>query len=192
MAQSRSPSELARDRQNISELYLKHYRQDEIAAKLGINQSTVSRDLKVIQEEWRKSSLMNMNEAKQRELTRIDELERTYWDAWERSKGEVKTTTRRGIAKVPKVSKVPGNDAVEEKSGPVPMSQEVTEHIETQVGDPRYLAGVMNCIERRCAILGIDAPKRQDITSGGEAIKGYTVLASPADWDAPKPQGEPA
>ncbi len=190
MTQSRLPSELERDRRNISELYLKGFTQAYIAEKLGISQPTVSRDIKVLQAQWRDSALMNINEAKQRELERLDILERTYWDAWDRSKGEVKTTTRKGVAKVPKAVK---GAEVDEKALPAPMSQEVTEHIETQVGDPRYLAGVMNCIERRCSILGIDAPKRQDITSGGQAIKGYTIAASPDDWDKPaQPEAEPA
>jgi hypothetical protein len=32
---------------------------------------------------------------------------------------------------------------------------------------PSYLAGVMRCIERRCKILGLDAPVRQELTGKG-------------------------
>jgi hypothetical protein len=31
---------------------------------------------------------------------------------------------------------------------------------EGQAGNPAFLAGVLTCIERRCSILGLDAPKR--------------------------------
>lgn len=31
---------------------------------------------------------------------------------------------------------------------------------ETHAGDPRFLDGVMKCIERRCALLGLDAVKK--------------------------------
>lgn len=43
------------------------------------------------------------------------------------------------------------------------------------MGDPRYLAGVQWCIEIRCKLLGIEAPKRVDVTSAGEKIefKGF-------------------
>lgn len=37
--------------------------------------------------------------------------------------------------------------------------------------------------ERRARLLGLDAPVQQDITSGGEVIKGYTILANPDMWD---------
>ena len=31
---------------------------------------------------------------------------------------------------------------------------------EGQAGDPRFLDGVLKCVERRCSILGLDAPKQ--------------------------------
>ena len=55
---------------------------------------------------------------------------------------------------------------------------------------PNVLAGsygaVDRCLktsERRARLLGLDAPTRQDVTSGGEKIKGYAII-SPDDWDA--------
>lgn len=50
---------------------------------------------------------------------------------------------------------------------------------------PAYLAGVMKCVERRCRILGLDAPKRQEFSGPGGGpieVKGY-VIVSPDDWD---------
>ena len=32
------------------------------------------------------------------------------------------------------------------------------------VGDPRFIDGILRCIERRCAILGIDAGKKTAFT----------------------------
>jgi len=34
-----------------------------------------------------------------------------------------------------------------------------TDIIVDDSGDPRFLSGILKCIERRCAILGLDAPK---------------------------------
>jgi hypothetical protein len=45
-----------------------------------------------------------------------------------------------------------------------------TKRREGQVGDPRYLDGVLKCIDRRCAILGIDAPKKIAGPTGGDFI----------------------
>lgn len=105
-----------------------------IAKEIGVDQSQVSHDLKEIQRRWRESSLVSINEVKQRELARIDQLEVTYWDAWQRSVGEViKTTTSK--------SDKDGNRA-----------SIVKEH---KVGEATYLAGVQWCIEQRCKIFGI-------------------------------------
>ena len=36
-------------------------------------------------------------------------------------------------------------------------------------GDPRYLTGVMTCINKRCQLLGLDAPKDDSLTLKGDA-----------------------
>lgn len=142
---NRTPAELERDRRNIGRLYLQGRLQAEIGDELGIDQSTVSRDLKALQDEWRRERVMDINEAKQKELAKIDVLELTYWEAWERSKenAETETTKMQGAA----------------VAGAQPTHVEKQKRVEGQVGDPRFLQGVERCIERRCKILGIDAPQ---------------------------------
>jgi hypothetical protein len=141
MALSRSKSEIEKHRRRISELYLKGMLQEEIAAEIGISQPTVSRDLKAIQKVWQKETLFDFNEAKSRELERVDILEREYWQAWERSCEDAETVKQKGKAGQGK----PDN---------------VERTIKGQAGDPRFLQGVQWCIERRCKILGIDAPAK--------------------------------
>lgn len=130
----RTPTERESDLEQIASLYLKGARQADIAAKLDIAQQQVSYDLKEIHKRWRESTLVSINEAKHRELSRIDELERTYWDAWARSLNEVtKTMTSKG-----------------DKDG---SKASITK--EQQTGNPSYLAGVGWCIEQRCKIFGL-------------------------------------
>ena len=45
--------------------------------------------------------------------------------------------------------------------------QERSVMTEERTGDPRYLDGVMRCIERRCHLLGLDAPAKLDLGQGG-------------------------
>lgn len=52
MAKHRSPSQLARDSANISELYLNGLDQNQIASELGISQSKVSERLKEYHQGW--------------------------------------------------------------------------------------------------------------------------------------------
>jgi hypothetical protein len=138
-------------------MYLQGYLQAEIAEVLGVSQPQISYDLARIREQWRESALIDFNEAKNRELERIDLLEREYWEQWKKSKeGGVKTKGQKKI----------GGEVVE-----------TTVQVESGLGDVRYLQGVQWCIERRCKILGVDAPRRTELTGAeGEPISISTIV----------------
>jgi len=142
MGRRRELAELRRDRRRIATLYLRGKLQTEIAEELGINQSTVSRDLKALQKEWLEDTKIDFDKAKAREIAKIDNLERIYHVAWIRSCEDAETIRK-------KKAEVAG---VERK--------EIVTTAKGQVGDPRFLTGVQWCIERRCKVLGIDAPTK--------------------------------
>lgn len=153
----------------MADLYLQGWLQADIAGELGVDPSTVSRDLKVLQGEWLASALLDFNEARAQQLAKIDRLEREYWQAWERSCADAESETREGTPdSVDKVKKT--------RKG--------------QAGDPRFLQGVQWCIERRCKILGVDAPDRHELT-GAIAIGDWKAnaarrLARIQDMDEPE------
>jgi len=152
----RSNGQLARDRRRIANLYLQGWLQVDIAQEVGVSQSTVSLDIKALQKQWLASALVDIDAAKSKELARIDRLEREYWDAWLRSQEDAETTKTKW----------------EEKGGS--STEEISKG---QVGDPRFLQGVEWCIERRCKILGIDAPQKQEISGpGGTAIEVVEIV----------------
>jgi predicted transcriptional regulator len=156
----RTTAQRTKDLERTAELYLRGVRQSEIAEQMGVSQQTVSNDLQALYAEWRESALVDMDAAKSRELARIDELERTYWAEWEKSQ------TRREVTQTKK------SEGKEARS-------EASVRREDRLGDPRYLAGVQWCIERRCAILGINAPTKMAHTGAdGGAIetKGSVTL----------------
>ena len=164
-AVKRKPIERARDRRLIAPMYLiEKISQGEIAERLNargdvaytITQQTVSNDLKALENEWLQAGLMDLDEAKARELARIDALECEYWEAW-----------RESISSGVKVSK-------EKKRGDevVTVRQEVTK----ASGDSRFLQGIQWCIEQRCKILGL---LREGTTVHGDqyvAIKNETTI----------------
>lgn len=132
------------DLERIASLYLRGWRQSDIASEIGLSRQQVGYDLKTIQNRWRTQTTINLDEAKQRELARLDELEREYWAAWEASKGE-RTKAR------------------QEKNVTGAVTKASMEK-EQRDGNPAFLAGVMTCIDRRCKLLGLDAPvKTQNI-----------------------------
>lgn len=137
MAKPRPKFEASQQRPLIAALYLKGCPQSEIAAQLNLTQATVSRDLKLIQEQWRQSAISDMGEVKQRELEKIDLIEYEAWQAWLRSQADAITT-----------NEFDGNKSTNTKN---------------QYGDPRFLAQIERCIELRCKILGINAPTKIEV-----------------------------
>jgi len=163
-AKTRSNAQIAHDRREITHLYLNEkLSQAEIGKRLDMTQQMVSYDLCRLQEMWVAAALMDLTEAKSRELARIDRLEREYWDAWERSKEDKETVTK---------EKTEG-----EKAG----RAKVQMRSEGQTGNPAFLSGLQWCVERRCKLLGLDAPQRHEVGGvGGKPIMlGYSGNVDP-------------
>lgn len=160
----RSASQIARDRRRISRLYLQGALQVDIADQLGLDQSTVSRDLKALHQEWLDSAAVDYNQAKANELAKIDNLELVAWEAYQSS---IEPIIKRKTAK-----KVSGE------------TTEATQEVSLGYGDPRFLDKVSWCIDRRCKLLGLDAPTRNVVTGGdGNAIT-IRFENKTLDWDA--------
>lgn len=141
-------------RELVAMYYLKQHRQSEIVTLLvsqglkEVTQQTISNDLKAIREAWRKSAIMDMNEAKQKELARIDALEREYWLQYEESKKPRQIASER----------ISTN------------KHETMKRAEQRTGDTRYLSGIQWCIEQRCKILGLNAPVQVEVSWEQRAI----------------------
>ena len=149
-APKRTRVQREKDLEQVASLYLRGVKQSEIATQLKLSQQQISYDLADLQKRWKEAALFNLDEARRRELLKLDELERAYWRAYERScEREERTLTQR--------SGGAGQFALVERK--------------TSSGDPRYLQGVERCIDRRCKLLGLDAPERRDVTSGGAPVR---------------------
>jgi len=122
---------------------------------MKVSQAQISMDVRTLQKRWVAAGLMDLTEAKARELAKIDELERTYWDAWEESKKARQVDTS---------GKTEGGE----------LRAQIRK--ETRDGNPAFLTGVGWCIDRRAKLLGLDAPTKQDITSGGKTISVREVV----------------
>ena len=155
----RDKVEIANRRQKVAEFYLRGMYQADIAAEVGVDQATISRDLAGLRKEWLQSALVDINEAKAKELAKIDQLEVEYWAAWERSKlnAEVEVIEQIGNRRKPKA----GEKDTDEPAI-VPERLKKYKRVEGQSGNPAFLAGIQWCITKRCDILGLDAPKRQE------------------------------
>ncbi len=157
------------DYQVEADMYLSGVYQSAIATKLGISQQQVSYDLKVLQKRWQESALVNIDVAKGKELARCDTVERWAWRSFKRSV--------RIAEKSIEMSRI---------AGEVKFAEKRVER-EQLIGDPRFLTIVMQCIERRCKILGMDAPVRSELTgkNGGPIqIKAFDYSDAIAELKA--------
>lgn len=159
-AAKRTHFQIERDRQHIADWYLQGLTQAVIAERINtdpereytLTQQTISNDIRRLQELWLKSSVRDFDEIKAKELAKIDRLEREYWRGWERSCEDAETVRQEGS---------------KDDEGQ-PGVDKIVKTAKGQAGDPRFLAGVERCIERRCKIFGIDAPT--EVKHSGEVI----------------------
>lgn len=134
---------VAERRHQIAALYLKGWAQFKIAEHVGVTQACVSKDLKVLSTKWKESAMVDINDIKQRELAKIDHLEHEAWEAWEKSKQDTKETTRKA-----------------KKAGEKTTYKEQTDKEVVRLGNPQFFATIQWCINKRCEIFGVDAPKQ--------------------------------
>ena len=128
--------EIAQRRQKVAELYLRRRTQAQIASELGVSQATVCGDLQAIQQEWKASAVRDFDLARQIELQKIDLVERTCWESFDRSLKPLQTADITG-------------------DGPQGKTKR---RIRNQNGDPRFLAQILQCTIHRRALLGLDSP----------------------------------
>jgi len=126
---------------DVARLYLTGQTQAAIGRQLGVSQNQISYDLRIVRERWLASSIRDFDELKAQELAKIDQVEAEFWAAWERSQR---------VKQVTSTKRKEGKDASTEAG--------VTK--QEQAGDPRMLDGVLKCINKRCEILGLNAPSK--------------------------------
>ncbi len=136
-------------------MYLKGALQSAIAEVLGLHQTQISYDLKAIRKAWLDSSLRDFDKAKSQELAKIDNLEVTYWQAWEDSKGTTETETA--------------------KSRSDDNQEAGYTKVKKPIGDLRALAGVERCIMMRSKMMGFDAPIKTESHHSGKVELEQTI-----------------
>jgi len=149
--------EIEKRRLDVARVYSQGlHEQLEIAEKLGISQPTISRDLKVLKKRWMKEAVEDIDQAKGEVLREIQEARRVAWEGYEKSLDDFKSKIIKGRGL--------GKDSQGKTTG---ESIEQTIKTEDRNGDPRFLEVVMKCIDRRCKLMGLDAPDKHEHTGKG-------------------------
>jgi hypothetical protein len=165
----RTDEERERDRVLIARMYVRGKSIHEMMLAINalyperpVSSKAISLDLNAIRDAWLRSSLLDFNEAKAKELAGIDEAEREAWDAWERSK-----------EKHMRLEYEVSDDQVPFSTEKIVKVQRKKKRriIEATVGDIRYLEMVERLKKMRCDILGLFEAKRIQVDWRTEAIQ---------------------
>jgi predicted XRE-type DNA-binding protein len=76
MSVERRRQQVHQRRTTVAKLWTRHLTQAEIAAAVGVTQSTVSRDIKTLVAAWRQEALADVSAMRARELADLDAMER--------------------------------------------------------------------------------------------------------------------
>lgn len=151
----RLPQQREADLALTARYYLRGYGLKEIAERLSkerpyqISLKTIGRDLQELHNRWLNSSLVDINAAKQQELERLRLLEEAYWQAWERSTAPMTESETESVVDTQGV----------EGQRNYTRDRTKTKQLQRD-GSAQYLQGIERCIEMRCKILGLNAPKQ--------------------------------
>jgi biotin operon repressor len=143
-ANKRTKIQRERDRELIAQWVIEGLSQEKIAEKFGLSRQQIGYDLKIIQDQWRQQTAIDLDEYKGRELAEIALAKKKAWEGWEKSCQEFKAKTLTARA--------------DDEKAAQPYSQVI--HTESRVGNPRFLAEISRLIERECKLLGLDAPAK--------------------------------
>lgn len=86
MGATRSKIARENDRVQVAKMYLEGKTQQQIADALGIDQSTVSRDLKAIYKNWQSAAVEDIAKLRGVQLARYNMLYREVFSVWETKK----------------------------------------------------------------------------------------------------------
>lgn len=146
----------------ISNCYVRGDSQYTIRDKLNaqreyaLSRQMISKDIGVIQSRWQQEACRSIGQRKAEELAKIDNLEREYWEAWERSRKPAQEKFGKMRTKSGTGTETTDEKGVREKG---------------RDGDPKFLDGVRWCIAQRCKILGLEVFRAEISGPEGEAVR---------------------
>lgn len=145
-------------RARVAALRLQGFTFKEIGEDLGISTSMAYEEYKVVEHRWRVTAFHAINELKSRELARLDVVESEAWEAWRRSQQDATEITQDYVG-----------------AGDARMLAGTKARKTGRDGDARFLKIVVDCVDRRIKILGLEEDTRGAIPSGDKADSNSTI-----------------
>ena len=143
VAKQKRQEVLAQQRRvRVAEMYTRGWQQAAIAREMGTTGATISRDLDAIRKMWAEHYAGTYHQHLNRELAKLDKIEREAWDGYARSCEDAVTIeeSEKGVKKTTK----------------------------GQAGNPAFLQTIERTVAQRCKLLGVGEPERvkHEVTGG--------------------------
>lgn len=163
------------------ELYLHGKTLQAIAEIVGVTRATVCRDISKMRLAWKAAAIVDFEEKLDLEIAKIDVIEMTAWEGWDRScqpseERDVREKKQLTQPSSPRnVPPVEGRPTPRRKVGqPTLVTKEIVSNTTTKFrdGNPAFLDRIAWCIEMRLRLIG--------------ALKGdkATVQVININWDS--------
>ena len=150
----------------IEELLGKHRNYREILDAVNalrpykLTRQTVERDIRTIKKRFFDSFVGPLAERKVDECRKLERLEREAFDAWERSKADGMTVS---VTNPLNADGSPGRGGLR------------TNNKRRRDGDPQFLTILLRIHERRCKLLGLEAPLKMEMEVNGQIVHGLDM-----------------
>ncbi len=130
----------------VEYLYVRGYTMNAIAEHLDVSLYKVNTSVSRVRDQWRKSTVFDFNAAIVEQLRKLDELEVAAWKEFEISRVDIEEETE---------------DTDSTVTGVTGRKRKSSKH---HAASSRFLDIIEKCIEQRCRILGLYAPKEVAVT----------------------------
>lgn len=152
---ARPSLQIQADQARVAALYHTRISHADIAKKVGLSVSQVRYHLAQLRDEWLRRATWDFGRVQAEELARIDNLEASYWAAYKRSQADAVAT-----------------DEYDEANNPRTVTKK-----KRRDGEAEFLRGVQWCIEQRCKMLGLHAPKEMIVEERRMAGKPVEAMS---------------
>lgn len=187
-APRRTVNQIRADRILLTDLMVRGLTLEQMADKLAemrgyrLHFSTINREVRAITDDYKARNDDLLDRHRQRQLMRLDAQEQEAWRAWEKSKEDAITKQGERSSGQPGQN---GANGTREKS---------VVRQSGRVGNAEFLRVMLAIAERRCKLLGLDAPAKNVLMNpDGTAIQPATpaaVLVLPEEQIARLTDGE--
>lgn len=174
----RTKEQQAYDTNFCTNLFLRGHTYREIAEKLRlhhievvggieytISHVQVMKDMQRVLIEWKRNSLETVDDYLRVELEKLDKIEAEAWAAWEVSKAmKTRKKNRNFVGKAKAYVDDIDEDGNQKEVKPIyeGYNEEATE---TTSGNPKFMDIILNAMQSRARLLGLNSPEKVDLVN---------------------------